>query len=44
MIGYCGARRAAVLPEDLGALAAHEVEKWWIASGWMGYLAAGSAW
>lgn len=43
IIGYCGGRRAAVLPEELEALAVHEVEKWWIGGGCVGCLAAGSA-
>lgn len=35
-MGYCGARRAAVLPEELEALAVCGADKWWPGSGWMG--------
>lgn len=43
IIGYCGARRAAVLPEELEALAVCGADKWWPGSGWMG-ITAGLVW
>lgn len=30
-----------MLPEELGALAVHEAEQWWIGGEWMGYLLQG---